>query len=174
MISRNVFISFSVEYYKNLAFGTSVQLFNWGSLYNFDLENAVDPFKKGYHPRGIFRVSKFEGKVQTRDISAALSAAERLKYEILWVDDVTFLVVTMTEDRSVDGATYDTAARTIQEKLTSRFGSPCVSTFENYLARGNLSSQECRMGTVGYLLSGLLNYFGGRNDVGGKKRKRED
>ncbi len=71
----------------------------------------MDPFKKGYHPRGIFRVSNFEGKVQTRDINAALTATERLKYEILWVDDVTFLVVTMMEDRSVDGASYETAAR---------------------------------------------------------------
>jgi hypothetical protein len=150
-----------------------LKLFNWGSLYNFDLENAMDPFKKGYHPRGIFRVSNFEGKVQTRDINAALTATERLKYEILWVDDVTFLVVTMMEDRSVDGASYESAARTIQEKLTGRFGSPCVSTFENYLAGGYLPSQESKMGTMGYLLSGLLSYLGVRGAVGGKKRKRE-
>ncbi len=139
-----------------------------------DLANLVDPFKRGFHPRGIFRVSKFDGKVSTRDIHSALSGAERLKYEILWVDDVTFLVVTKTEDSSIDGIPYDTAARTIQEKLTGRFGLRCVSTFENYLVECDQSSQSKKMGTMGYLLSGVMSYFGGRTTGGGNKRKRTD
>jgi len=132
-----------------------------------------DQYKRGLHPRFIFRISGIDSAVKDRDIRAAL---ERLYFDILWVDDVTFLIAAKGEFFMPENCTLETdfpiyyrMARTIQDKLESRFGSDRVTTLEQYLEEGDQRTTKRKRGIIDSLVSVVTNYFGGS---GGSKRRR--
>ena len=63
-----------------------------------DLENtAEDPLSRGMLPESTYRVEGIDPSVSTRDIVRCLSGlfdhtGRRINFEIVWVDDTTFLV----------------------------------------------------------------------------------
>lgn len=68
------------------------------SLFSMDLEQPLsDPFSRGMLPESTFRVSGFDSSVTTGTIVRCLSNLQdsnnnRVNFEIVWVDDTTFLV----------------------------------------------------------------------------------
>ncbi|GAX16658.1 poly(A)-specific ribonuclease [Fistulifera solaris] len=68
------------------------------SLYTMDLEDAAyDPLSRGMLPEFTYRVSRIDPLVSTRDIIRCLSdlfdsQSRRVNFEIIWIDDTTFLV----------------------------------------------------------------------------------
>jgi len=77
------------------------------TMYTIDLENEHgDDLSKGMLPETTFRVSGIEPSIKTRDIMVAIrsgldrelatgsGSAERPSFDIVWIDDVTFMVAT--------------------------------------------------------------------------------
>lgn len=67
------------------------------SMFTLDLEANEDPLSRGMQPETTFRVSGIDTAVATRDIVQCLSdlqdsKSRRVDYEIIWIDDTTFLV----------------------------------------------------------------------------------
>lgn len=70
------------------------------SIFNADLESAdpyLDPMKKGMNVDSTFRVTGIDKSTGTRDIVRKLvnmtdSSGKGVNYEIIWVDDATFMV----------------------------------------------------------------------------------
>lgn len=67
------------------------------SLYTIDVEeDSNDPLQSGMLPESTFRVTGIDPAVSTRDIIRVLSPITydgvRVQYEIIWIDDTTFLV----------------------------------------------------------------------------------
>jgi poly(A)-specific ribonuclease len=70
------------------------------SMYTLDLETAPteeDPLSRGMSPDTTYRVGGIDTAVSTRDIVRCLSglfdsSGRQVNYEIIWVDDTTFLV----------------------------------------------------------------------------------
>lgn len=76
-------------------------LFWQPGMYVIDLElssdDHQDPFRRGLLGESVYRVSDINSSTSTRDIVRCLSglvdaAGQRVHFEIVWVDDTTFLV----------------------------------------------------------------------------------
>lgn len=114
------------------------------SMYLLDLEcKEGDPLKHIYESEQIFAVSEIDSAVTTRDIVQSLAQCidnegQIALYDIVWVDDTTFLVATR---RRTDNANsqrmieeiFDLHGSMIYQALCGHFGSEKVGTFENYL-----------------------------------------
>lgn len=68
------------------------------SLYTMDLEDETyDPLSRGMLPEYTYRVARIDPLISTRDIIRCLSdlfdnQGRRVNFEIIWIDDTTFLV----------------------------------------------------------------------------------
>ncbi len=96
------------------------------TMYTIDLENEYgDDLSKGMLPETTFRVSGIEPSIKTRDIMVAIrngldrelatssGSAERPSFDIVWVDDVTFMVATRSpNDGSEMGSFLNSNDRT--------------------------------------------------------------
>lgn len=74
------------------------------TMYTIDLEDPnEDPLSRGMHVDAAFRVSGSDPSVATRDIVRCLTSLTspfpntRLHFEIVWIDDTTFLVAARDE-----------------------------------------------------------------------------
>lgn len=70
------------------------------SPYTIDLEQDDDPLGRGMSLHSTYRIADIDESVSTRDIVQCLSGlidshGARVNFEIIWVDDTTFLVAAM-------------------------------------------------------------------------------
>jgi hypothetical protein len=125
------------------------------SLYTMDLEDAAyDPLSRGMLPEFTYRVSRIDPLVSTRDIIRCLSdlfdsQSRRVNFEIIWIDDTTFLVAASyrplppppAEDGEVVApADTDETTRVLQEHgpiifevLRNRFKHETILTLAEHL-----------------------------------------
>jgi poly(A)-specific ribonuclease len=119
------------------------------SMYTMDLENSEqDPMSRGMLVEATCRVSDIDPAVSTRDIVRALSnlmdsEGRRIAYEIVWVDDTTFLVAAsyqqaligrfLNESSSGPDIVRDHGKFLIQA-LRARFGEKFVTPLDDYFA----------------------------------------
>ena len=128
------------------------KLYLMTTMYTIDLENdSGDVLSKGMLPDMTYRVSGIDSKTTTRDIHNAMKMAagragpEILTYEIVWVDDFTFLVGTRPLDDGVQISSHMTSeermgvmkkhGRIIEETLRRRFPSQTIVSLKQHLAK---------------------------------------
>lgn len=179
------------------------------SLYTIDLESLSgplaglhDPLSKGLSLDTTFQVSGITSAVLTKDILQALTEGimseeeviRELTYEIIWVDDQSFFVVTrMSDVVSVEDAdAVGLTALHVRNKLRAGLGGnvdvfPLCSYLRNKYGNKTEESASLELGgIVGSLLSAttkpfanaLRSYFGKRfnedegNSEGSTKRRK--
>jgi len=144
------------------------------SMYTMDLENLEsDPMSRGMLPEATYRVSGFDPAVTTRDIIRCLSnltddADRTVQFEIIWVDDTTFLAAAHHRDGMVGrGANHEeeqAALKIIHEHgkivrgaLMGRFGTEMVQPLLEYMAKVKAEEQKEENPSI---LSRVARYFG--------------
>jgi hypothetical protein len=81
-----------------MTFLISLALLDVDLVYNFDLENPfLDPLRCGLSTGSTYRVAGIDPAITTLDIVRCLSnkmdtAERRVHFEIVWMDDQTFMV----------------------------------------------------------------------------------
>jgi hypothetical protein len=104
------------------------------SPYTIDLEiPESDPLGRGMSPESTFRVSGIDPSVNTREIVKCItgltdSQDQRINFEIIWVDDSTFLVAA-TLASSRDPGRHQEHGGIIFKALTERFKRERVQPF---------------------------------------------
>lgn len=81
------------------------------SMYTMDLEESRpdrDPMSRGMLPDSTFRIAGIDKAVSTRDIVRCLSglndeSGRRVNFEIVWIDDTTFLVAASYRQTLLNG-----------------------------------------------------------------------
>jgi hypothetical protein len=168
-------------------------------LYTIDLEETnQDPFSRGMSPSTTFRVSGIDPSVNTRDILWALSGVSSIPefwadgavperrvtiFELIWIDDSTFLVATRSPPDSTIPGDQLTAALKRQGDLVfaalkERYKEQEVISLEEYSTRmlATTTGDELDKTPTPYGITGLLTgiYTGVANVLGFSKRKRPD
>lgn len=107
------------------------------TMYTIDLENRTDdPLSRGMHMDAAFRVAGSDPSVATRDIVRCLTSLTspfpntRLHFEIVWIDDTTFLVAARDEGDLDRLLTHGTM---IEAALRNRFSTSAVVGLREYL-----------------------------------------
>lgn len=107
------------------------------TMYTIDLENLTDdPLSRGMHLDAAFRVSGSDPSVATRDIVRCLTSLTspfpntRLHFEIVWIDDTTFLVAARDEGNVERLLTHGSM---IEAALRDRFTASDVVGLRQYL-----------------------------------------
>lgn len=173
------------------------KLLCWGTLYNIDLEAnepTCDPFKRGLHPRCTFRVSDFDSAVSTRDIHAALKVAEdseqgRNTYEIIWINDTSFMVAAKNQqlwipvdldldaDHPEELRQHVEMANTIMSMLKRRFGDDKVVPLHDFLQRKNESEAapitKRKRGLLDSVMSSIVGYWSSASSTENSSKKRK-
>jgi poly(A)-specific ribonuclease len=109
------------------------------TMYTVDLEEAVDPLSRGMSAATTFRVGGSDPSVTTRDIVRCLTNLSnddsvRVHFEIVWVDDTTFLVAA----RDVENPeTLQAQGVQILRALTDRFTNASICTLEEHFKKQN-------------------------------------
>jgi poly(A)-specific ribonuclease len=152
------------------------QLFLMLTLYTIDLENATeDPLRRGLSPTSTYRVSGIDPAITTSDIIRCLSnlvdqvLEQQVRFEIVWVDDRTFLVAARTQD---DDDTLQRHGELIHMALRRRFACEDICTLDQYL-QATAAAEEAKQRTEesgGGMWSSFLGLFG----YGKNKRKSEE
>jgi poly(A)-specific ribonuclease len=152
------------------------QLFLMLTLYTIDLENATeDPLRRGLSPTSTYRVSGIDPAITTSDIIRCLSnlvdqvLEQQVRFEIVWVDDRTFLVAARTQD---DDDTLQRHGELIHMALRRRFACEDICTLDQYL-QATAAAEEAKQRTEesgGGMWSSFLALFG----YGKNKRKSEE
>ena len=107
------------------------------TMYTIDLEHPLeDPLSRGMHVDAAYRVSGSDPSVATRDIVRCLTSLTspfpntRLHFEIVWIDDSTFLVAARDEGNHDRLLTHGTM---IEAALRDRFKSSEVIGLRQHL-----------------------------------------
>jgi hypothetical protein len=107
------------------------------TMYTIDLEHATeDPLSRGMHVDAAYRVSGSDPSVATRDIVRCLTSLTspfpntRLHFEIVWIDDSTFLVAARDEGNHDRLLTHGSM---IEAALRDRFKSSEVIGLRQHL-----------------------------------------
>ena len=150
---------------------------------------AEDPLSRGMLPESTYRVEGIDPSVSTRDIVRCLSGlfdhyGRRVNFEIVWIDDTTFLVAASyrappvrrpaspAEEGEVSDERAEAARRPVVEdnsasilnehgqlilnQLRGRFSNENIMTLEEHLkVSGNPGKEEPRS-----FLSRVLSLFG--------------
>ena len=171
------------------------QIYSLG-LYTLDLEKDVDPLSTGLQPQYAFRVAGIDPSITTRDIVSCVSElvdsdSRPVNFDIVWVDDTTFIVATryrprfeatigtLTETPSPSddssGAVLAAHGQLVRDALEARFGKSLISTLEEYVQEGGTDSPSATR----FWLTRLLEYVGlkrktepDRDDRPAKRQRR--
>jgi hypothetical protein len=125
------------------------------SLYTIDLESSSgpaglnDPLSCGLSIDTTFHVRGINTSVSTRDILQALMAGSegeddiirQLKYDIIWVDDVSFFVGTSCEEviSLDDSSTLKFIATHVRNKLHDGLGSVDILSLKRYFEEKDIA-----------------------------------
>ena len=103
------------------------KLYFYLSPYTIDLESPMsDPLGKGLSPLSTFRVSDIDPSVSSRDIISCLSGLtdsqnKRVNFDLIWVDDTTFLVGAQLIEFHYDEKRFKEHGKIVLNALKSRF-----------------------------------------------------
>lgn len=106
------------------------------TMYTIDLMEHQDPLSRGMHVDATYRVTGSDPSVATRDIVRCLTSLQspfpdtRLHFEIVWVDDTTFLVAARDDSNLERLLQHGTL---IEGALRERFSSSSVVGLREYL-----------------------------------------
>lgn len=164
------------------------------SLYTIDLESKSgpapgmhDPLSRGLSVDTAFHVSGITTSVSTRDVFQALARGNEseeemireLKYEIIWVDDVSFFVGTRAADDDVNeygSATTSLIVSHVKNNLYDGLGSGLeITSLGDYFMKKHSNAAEPSTesgGIVGSLVSVATLPFKAIGGVLGFGRKR--
>jgi len=136
------------------------------TLYTIDLESPLsDPLSRGMSPSNTFRVEGIDPSVTTRDIVRCLSNLDnetRVNFEIVWVNDTSFMVAAqhipddvvgggrgMLSPDDGNGESSGDASTTltrhgqlIREALVRRFRKETIITLKEHLEKLDETEQE--------------------------------
>jgi len=138
------------------------------TLYTIDLESPLsDPLSRGMSPSNTFRVEGIDPSVTTRDIVRCLSNLDnetRVNFEIVWVNDCTFMVAAQHVPDNVGGgrgavqqplllndnenweeapsSTLVRHGQLIREALVRRFQKETIITLKEHLEQLDKAQQE--------------------------------
>ena len=166
------------------------------SIYSVDLENAQDdPLCRGKIADSIFRISNFDPSVTTRTIIQCLSdlvdsSSDRVNFEIIWVDDTTFLVAASRKANSREstelGDHNDTSSgeevllrehgQLILKALRERFPREDIVSWNDYITSGGVEVvAEFKSWTMRFrqLIGSLLGLTSSGGSTSGNKREIE-
>jgi hypothetical protein len=108
------------------------------TLYTIDLENpSSDPLRRGLSATSTYLVAGIDPSINTSDIVRCLSnltdsQEHRVHFEIVWVDDQTFMVA--ARRISGDDETLQRHGRLILSALQRRFAVEDICTLEKHMA----------------------------------------
>lgn len=128
------------------------------SMYTMDLENLEsDPMSRGMLPESTYRVSGIDPAVSTRDIVRCLAGltdevGRRVMFELVWIDDTTFLVAAAYREADLGLSMVAEAAGSrvirdhgliIQRALSRRFvHEEMIQPLPEYLAKMKAEEEE--------------------------------
>lgn len=128
------------------------------TLYTIDLENATnDPLRHGLSPSSTFRVSGIDPSITNGDIIRCLGnlvepndelVARQVRFEIVWVDNTTFMVATRTPEEALQDVNVDEEdllqrhCTLIYNALKRRFALNEIITLKEYLLSEEKKNQE--------------------------------
>jgi CAF1 family ribonuclease len=106
------------------------------AMYTIDLEEVDDPLSRGLSAATTYRVEGSDPSVTTRDIVRCMteSGSVPVKFEIVWVDDTTFLVAARDEENpeSLPGK-----GDQIRRALENRFTNASICCLAEYIDKQN-------------------------------------
>ena len=155
------------------------------SMYTMDLEDLEqDPMSRGMLPEATYRVSGIDPAVSTRDIVRCLSGlsdseGRRVMFEIIWIDDTTFLVGSCQRDAMIGiGAKEEEEEAmlkvirdhglVIQSALTRRFSQETVEPLNTYRAAVITGNKKGERDSIFARVATLLG-FGKRKQTNGEE-----
>jgi hypothetical protein len=119
------------------------------SMYTMDLEEPRanrDPMSRGMTPASTYRVSGFDKSLTTRDIVRCLSgltdsSGRTVNFDIVWIDDTTFLAaasyrITSSDQNISNDALYTVLkdhGQIIHRALRQRFQNGNITVLEDFL-----------------------------------------
>lgn len=150
----------------------SYQLFLMLTLYTIDLENATsDPLRRGLSPTSTYRVCGIDPAITTSDIIRCLSNLVddgHVHFEIVWVDDCTFLVAAKAAPG--DDETLQRHGNLIHMALRRRFAVEDICTLDQHLQATKEEASKQKEEESSSMWSSFLGLFG----YGTNKRKNGD
>lgn len=115
-----------------------------------NLESTHDPLQRRLIPEAILRISELDCSATTRTIIHSLSnlrdsQSNRLIYEIIWINDTTFLVAAINNSES--GCSAEVAkeyGQCILEALRKEFPTQKIQFWDDYVAslRGQVTGGD--------------------------------
>lgn len=133
------------------------------SIYSVDLENATDdPLCRGMLAESIFRISNLDPSLTTRTIVHCLSdlvdsQSNRVSFEIIWVNDATFLVAASRKSSrprtfgipplqeaslTIEVDVLQEHGRLILKALKARFPEESIVSWHEYVASLGIKATE--------------------------------
>jgi len=106
------------------------------TLYTIDLDDpSEDPLRRGLSPTSTYRICGIDPAITTGDIVRCLSnivdeVQRQVHFEIVWVDDRTFLVAARSHDND---ETLQTHGQLIYTALRRRFAVEDICTLDQHL-----------------------------------------
>lgn len=170
------------DYERSAAVAGRNRVFGMQTLYTVDMSSHTsdDPFSQPVDAACIFRVKLMDSSVDTRDINRALmhltdETGEKVDYDIIWVDNQTFMVKTLCRDiprvelilnphKNEQKLTLlRKKGDLIRSALETRFPSKSILTLQEYQSRQKNKPKE----STG-ILSSLWNFFSHREEEGSR------
>ena len=124
------------------------------TLYQIDLESIKDPMSRNMKSERTFRISNIDPTLRTNDILQRVSGRN---YEIIWVDNTTFLVAAIEEE--------DTS--TMEAFMQRIFPSYDVECLSDYLMKQIEDTNDKILvdidtkSTFGRFYDGIISLLGG-------------
>ena len=155
------------------------------SMFNLDLEDGEkDPLSYGYQGSSIYRVLGINSSVTTRDIFHGVSRfcesqGRRVNFEIIWIDDTTFMVAVC---RPNNGGTNEEAilaenGQLVEDALKRRFTDAIVITFEEHMRNVELglspnAKKETLASKASKFLLGWIGIQSNKDQEGPSNKRR--
>lgn len=141
---------------ENGIFGRN-KLYFMRTLYNIDLESELDPMIKDMKPEHTYRISQINPGTRHSDVLRQLDGHE---FEIIWLDDISFLLVDTTRERDPNQTSH---------LLNEVFPTCVVTRYNEWKTKKEPNTEILERNKYTHVLSDVLSIigFGSRN----KKRK---
>jgi len=131
-------------------------------LYQIDLENIKDPMKNKMKPETTFRISNIDPSLKTNEILQRIAGRH---FEIIWVDDTTFLLSSTIEENVSEMEAF----------VKSIFYGYTVECLSDYLMKQEYDQKTAYFektetkSTFSVLIDSFMTIFGGERGI---KRQR--
>ena len=143
------------------------------SPYTIDLKTDDDPLGKGMSFHSTYKVTNIDESVSTREIVRCLAGlfderGDRVDFEIIWVNDTTFLVAAMVvnaRNKPVEIELFKKRGNILLQALSSTFSEATITCLID--TKGDSGSKDGQDSRKTSSMWNLWAYFG-------KKKRRSD